>query len=234
MTTTEERNIAERWKYEGAGGRSYPVEPGQVWEVLSQGRTRSHIYACLDFMSDEGTVRVEELLRQYPPTLLYCDPPWGQGLVNGFRTKAGLDKADYRWEDLYRRVIGYVGREVPIWLESGRREREQVLEILKGYDNVTVFPATYYKRNPSLIYYAGEVPPVVDVSGMDDGDTPGVVMSRMPHGRVFDPCAGLGGTAVHAARQGWSSLSIEMSPFRQSAGLFQLSGELGTVPTLIS
>jgi hypothetical protein len=189
-----------------------------------KGSSGFHVYACLDFMSDFGHLRAQELLHYFPPTLLYCDPPWNQGNGNAFRTKAGLGRAEYTWVELYQRIVGYVSTTFPVWLESGRRQLPEIVsKVLNGRPNVKAIPATYYKRNPSLIWYSGSDPSPVDLTGMDDEDTPGVVMQAYPKGLVFDPCAGRGCTPVHAAKLGWSSLSIELSPYRTSAGLRALA-----------
>ena len=137
-----------RWTYAESGGLVHPVRPGQVWTVGDD-----HVYASYDFMSDAGHAKVESLVGICQPTLLYCDPPWGQGLINQFRTKAGLDAASYRWEDLYRRVVAYVEPHVPIWLESGKRERAKVLgEVLHEHVNVAVFDVHYYRHRGILPY----------------------------------------------------------------------------------
>jgi hypothetical protein len=219
------------WTYEASGGLNYPVERGDIWQV------GEHVYACLDFMSTDGHQRVQELLAVYPPTLLYADPPWNQGNVNAFRTKAGLARADYHWVGLYRRVVDYVPAHLPVWLESGQRERPRVLsDVLHRHHNVTVYDVTYNfsKPLPSLVYYAGPDPSPVDVTGMEDLKIPGKVLTAYPVGRVFDPCAGLGGTAKWAARLGWASLNIELSPHRVSAGLSAIAAILHAQPERIS
>ena len=215
----------EPWTYEKSGGLDYPVESGQIWAVGQlKGSTGFHVYACLDFMSDFGHSRVQELLRYSNPTLLYCDPPWNQGNGNAFRTKAGLERAEYTWLELYQRIVSYVPQTFPVWLESGRRQMPEIVsQVLNGRPNVKIVEATYYRRNPSLICYSGPDLAPVDLTGMDDEDTPGVVMQAYQKGLVFDPCAGRGCTPVHAAKLGWSSLSIELSPHRTSAGLHALA-----------
>jgi hypothetical protein len=176
---------------------------------------------------------LDETLLSNPVTLLYCDPPWGQALVNGFRTKAGLDKATYRWEELYHRVaqIGHRG-DIPVWIEGSKFESKdgQMIPFAIAHRSSTeheaYFPITYSRNKPAGLYYAGTVPhPKIlleTLGGEDDVDTPGIVMSAYPKGTVVDPCAGAGLTSRHAERLGWSSVNNELSTYRMSAAIFQM------------
>lgn len=219
------------WTY-GEAGERYPVEPEDIWRV---GR---HWIGCSDLMDSS---LLDTMVAEYGITLLYCDPPWGQALVNGFRTKAGLGKASYRWEELYHRIaeLGH-SRRVPVWIEGSKQESRDGQKIpdtiahreTREFD--AYFPTTYYGRAPSGLYYAGTVPHPVDLDGvlegMDDAHTPGTVMTAYEPGIVVDPCLGLGGTAVAAERAGWASVCNEMSTYRTSGALAALAELVGEEP----
>lgn len=212
------------WTY-GEAGEKYPVQFGDLWAV------GDHWFMCSDLM--DSRIFDETALELRTPTLLYCDPPWGQALVNGFRTKAGLGKATYRWEELYARIaqIGH-SRGIPVWMEGSKsesRDGQKIPGVIahpreRGYPGY--FGTTYFKTHPSGLYYAGTVPHPASLDGIlegvDDEETPGVVMSAYEPGTVVDPCAGMGLTSRHAWKHGWGSVNNELSPFRMSAALDNL------------
>lgn len=229
--------MTERWDY-GDEGRAYPVEPGQVW------RCGSHWFMCSDLMAsdafdhwvagaDSGSIG-----RQ---VVVYSDPPWGQSLVNSFRTKAGLERAAYRWEDLYARIakIGH-SRGWPVYVEGSAmtsRDGRKIPATIEGGAYHHSVEITYYRTKPAGLYYCGPSPlhhsVLTRLAGEDDEHTPGIVMAYYgsgiygPVGTVIDPCAGRGVTSREAARQGWMSLNNELNPLRVSAALSRMAAFLG-------
>lgn len=212
------------WTY-GHEGTRFPVEVGSTWRV------GGHLAGCGDLMAGGQEVLAGLLALSGPPTLLYTDPPWQQGNLNSFRTKAGLAKAPYHYLDLYRRILS--AAPVPAWVESGVREREQVAAVLPG-PVTACFPVTYYRKHPSLLHYSGPTPPPVDPTGLDDDYTPGRALSGYPAGIVLDPCAGRGLTALSAERAGWRSVNLELSPYRTSVLLSRLTDLTGDYPVRIT
>jgi hypothetical protein len=215
---------AERWDY-GPEGREHPVEPGDLWRL---GR---HLFLCSDLMASGAFDAL--VASEGPHTLLYTDPPWGQGLLNGFRTKAGLGRADHEWIDLYLAAAALAGG-VPTWMESGRRESDRIWnEVLTG-EHVARYEITYYRRSPAVLHYSGSVPSPCDPTGLDDEETPGLVMRSYPTGLVVDPMAGRGTTAQRAEELGWRSLNNELNPHRLSAALARVARMSGDRPELLS
>jgi hypothetical protein len=206
-----------RWDY-GDEGRRFPVEPRDVWTV------GAHWFACGDILD------LDPILDS-PVTLVYTDPPWQQGNVNSFRTKAGLPKAEHSWLDLYRRIVELAG-DAPCWIEGGVRQAEQVQVVLPG-PSTAMFEITYYRKHPCVLHYSGPVPPPVDPTGVDDEHTPAHVLAAYEPGLVLDLCAGRGLTARAAYKQGWDSFNVELGPHRVSAALARLSKATLTQPTLL-
>lgn len=226
-----------KWTY-GKEGEAFPVQAGQIWRV---GR---HTFVCSDLKTD-GTLRKHLNSPSTPnPTLLYCDPPWGQALLNGFRTKAGLERADYRWEELYQDITAYgAERGIPVWLEASKPESRDGAKVLgtmtAAGDQRHAWNITYnVKKLPSGLYYTGRVPYppklLSTLVNMSDKDTPGEIMrATAPSGVVLDPCAGRGVTSRQAEQNGWTSINNEMNRNRMSASLARMSKLTGQTPERI-
>lgn len=207
---------ANPWDY-GEEGLRYPVNPGETWALLK------HTFACRSLL--DGGIRLDV-------DLVYTDPPWQQGNVNAFRTKAGLPHADHHWLDLYRRVVE-LAAGAPLWLEGGRKQAAQVRTVLPG-PIIATFDITYYRKHPCVLHYSGPVPPPCDPTGLDDEHTPGFVLSSYPAGVVADLCAGRGLTSRCAHRRGWRSINVELNPKRTSAALSRLADVTGVQPERVA
>lgn len=216
------------WTY-GTEGTAYPVKIGQVWTVAG------HTFVCSD-LREHSTLR--DVLEGRTVDLLYSDPPWGQALLNGFRTKAGVDKADYRWEELYEDITQYgVERGVPVWLEASKpdsRDGMKVLSTMRKAGTVRkAWEVSYNQKNlPSGLFYTGTVDypqELTDVlTGLTDKRTPYEVMSKTaPSGLVLDPCAGRGVTSRCAEEAGWTSVNNDLNANRVSASLVRMEKMTG-------
>jgi hypothetical protein len=205
------------WTY-GAEGAAYPVEPGQTWACGEQRFTCGSLF---DYRPDR------------PPYLVYADPPWNQGNLASFHTKAGLDRPAHTWLDVYRRIIE-LAQGAPCFIEGGQRQAEQVGALCLAAPVYRCWPITYYGRHPAVLHYCGPslLPPGLELAGLDDDDTPKMILAAYPpwEADVLDPCAGRGTTSRAAAAMGWSSVNIEIHPRRMSAALFRLAAQTGDQP----
>lgn len=240
MKRTSSTKIADgTWNY-GAEGEVFPVKQGQVWAV---GR---HTYVCGD-LRDDPYLRehLADLPYESRPSVVYTDPPWGQALLNGFRTKAGKPKATYRWEELYGDIARLAqALDAPLWIEGSKPDSRDGAKVpgtvTAAGPHVGQWTVKYYRKHPSGLYYAGSTPFPASLTdtlrGMDDDDTPLAVMRATTTERkvVLDPCGGRGQTAKCAEAAGWSSVLNEMHPNRVSAGLVRLAKLTGSTPTRIS
>lgn len=198
------------WDY-GEEGRKYPVKPGETWLA---GR---HVFTC-------GSMFGRVLMPPGVPYVVYADPPWTQGLMHGFYTKAGLRQPETSWLDVYRRIVE-LSRGGPCFMEGGRRQAAEVAGVCRGkvYESWNI---TYYHRrsNAGILHYCGpELPAGLDLEGLDDDDTPGAVLAAYPGPAVvLDPCCGRGLTSRAAEQAGWTSVNLELHPARMSAALARL------------
>lgn len=226
------------------------VHHGEVW------RCGGHLYLCSDLMSDsEEAENTWELMTQgqfwcdsagpWPrPTLIYTDPPWGQALANGFRTKAGLDHAEYRWTQVYARIAHLAfWLDIPAWYEGPAADTRDGLLVPAAIRNpLDERPThrlyrdmTYMKNNRGGVYYASPQP----APDLSLGKTHGFavveqVLACYPPGVLLDPCSGLGGIALEGEKQGWMSVNNELNPGRMARALARITDLTGAKPERIA
>jgi len=205
---------------------TYGVEPGQIWQT-ADGR---HTFVCSDFMADSlYSDLIATLL--FPPTLIYTDPPWGQGLLNGFRTGAHLPKATYDWTVIYRKIANLAATlDIPLFAEcstDGSSDGRRVPPSIAAAGDITAYwEIRYYRTHPAGLFYAANVPlpaSLPDLTGVDDDRIPERVLPVFAQrGLVLDPCAGQGVTSRAAQRSGWDSVTNELNPRRMSAAMVRI------------
>lgn len=267
VNTTGQHRVTGRkvWTY-GDEGAAFPVETGQLW------RCGDHWFYSSDLMNASAN-RAERtfaavcapLANGLPgasalPRIVYSDPPWGQGNLNTFQTKAGLDRASYDWRQLYLRIAVASGpfHVKHLYIENSHRDSEVGADTYAALTNSPVtakfapegnrgyWDITYYHRrsNRAGLYHVGSEPFPAALAGdaanpgplwgRDDDDSPGIVMrAHAPRGIVVDPCAGRGVTSREAERSGWVSFNNELNPYRVSAALARMSKLIGQEPVRI-
>jgi hypothetical protein len=220
----------------GAQGDAYPVEDGQVWVC------GPHLFVCSDLME---SVLFRELLDAGmewggpPPTLVYTDPPWGEALAKGFRTKAGrAPTALYTWTDIYRECADLAEMfGAPLWCESSAADTRIGLQVpgvisrREGPTHRAYREITYFGGNRGGLYYAGSEPaPSVEFVRTDGFQPLRQILQWYPLGIVLDPCSGLGGVPLEAQHASWGSISNELDPHRVSKALSRMSKASGHEP----
>lgn len=215
--------------YKSSGGENYPVLPGQVWKV------GPHQIRCGDLMAADTI----EWLDSVTPRLIYCDPPWGQALATGFRTKAGLtDFVSY--QDLFARVFFWIDTlrpKMPVYFEQGKkwvREMQSIADAA-GLEVEAEWAITYDRKVPAtLTLFNGYNKPYPDFTGVDDPKTPAmaIVAHTVEGDIVMDPMVGRGQTAISTAIAGRTFVGTELSPHRVSVTLTKLARATGQEPEL--
>lgn len=230
--------MSPKWEY-GAEGAAYPVKDGEVWKV------GEHWFVASDLMASQVLDhQLDHLMSRLVGTVIvYTDPPWSQGLLNGFQTKAGLPRAAYHWTTLYTRIAGVAhARSLPLYVEASRLESRDGGQVAEAIAHPQVrthdryWQVRYYRSHVSGLFYAGRWPSPVgaEVVDVDDSRTPGLVMQAHGlRGLVVDPCSGMGQTPREAHRVGWSSLNNELSPRRVSVAMSRMARLLGAQPVRV-
>jgi len=216
------------------------VKTGEVW------RCGGHAYMCSDLMEADPTGNRSHLADgSFPgwprPTLVYTDPPWGQALANGFRTKAGLDRAGYDWTDIYRSIsTAAFLLGIPAWFEGPEASTRDGLKvpaaIMDGPGHRLYRRISYFGGNPSGLYYASPAiaPPRLELVSTEGFAVVRQVLECYPPGVLLDPCSGLGGIPLVGERLGWMSVSNELNPARMGRALARMADATGATPERIA
>jgi hypothetical protein len=154
---------------------------------------------------------IDTMLQGQTINILYCDPPWGDGMMKFFATlnkkqtgfRNDLIEFDQLIDRLFqltkRYVSGYACIEVgEQWVEPLKKQFEN-----HGLFQTTVIKSKYGKR-PCFTIVAGtsnNYPVKKDIFGnmeeMSGGAVSGHIVGilKVENGKVLDPCCGLGFTA---------------------------------------
>lgn len=213
------------WRYGDAGDRLH-VQVGDVWMV------GPHIFACGDL--EKGHAK---WLTHYcrVPMMAYTDPPWNEGNLKAFHTKAkqpyGLTFRPFleHLAEALKRVEG------DIFIEMGTDTRDLLIEVMASAGAVLLndWGIRYMKTHPCrLLQFAfnEEVPRLFNFNftDMDDAETPLAAIRAVEWegGCVFDPCLGLGTTAMAAAKAGSFCLGLELNPRRLAVSIDKIAKHL--------
>lgn len=225
----------EVWKYGDAGDR-YPVMEGDIWQV------GEHIVAC----GDNSRGASGELMDLYgAPDFIYSDPPWNQGNVNSFRTKAGLTHDTSGFASFLVPYTAAVTRSRGgAMIEMGVKELPTLDAAMAshGWQQVKVWQIVYFGKKPCVMAcYAPAGSPVLsktftgDPTGWDDTLTPGWSIEQLskPGDVIYDPCMGRGLTAEFAVKLGRKARGTELHPRRLACTVEKLAKATGATPSKV-
>jgi hypothetical protein len=212
------------FKY-GDSWEKYPVALGDIWTCGMQ------TFYCGDWeaIADLDLSKAE---------WIYCDPPWGNGALSGFRTKAsnhGVEKErqlDYL--QLIDTVLGeFIASGKPCYVEMGVTWAEAVGNALAGRTGTPTYHwDVTYNGGKAPCRLLSTVDRRQDFSGMDSADLPLAAMV-VEEGAVLDPFLGLGTTTFHAERSGREGIGIEMHPRRLASAIDRVAQVHGADPEKI-
>lgn len=172
-----------KWLY-GDSWEAYPIEAGRPWGT-----------------SDGSVVAVHDIRDPLPGFMLdadmvFCDPPWNQGNVNTFVTKAGLDAYVASFNEFLDPFFNHLVQIAPrvVFLEMGKQSLSEVLRRLaERYKYVQHWPITYYHKHPCFLIRASTVAPTpVNYCGIDDEDAPFITARSEQPTVLADLCTGRG------------------------------------------
>ena len=184
-----ETYVLSKWDY-GKSWEKFPIEYNQIW-----GAGYNKVL-CSSLNSSTSQKFIESVT---PVDLVYTDPPWNTSLLKGFRTKAGLDSDRHQINPFLQHLVVLAKRlkAKTYYLEIGKQKLNYLKEVIEktGATITDIWDATYYKKNLMYIIryqYDNITPSPVDLTGMDDEDTPRIVIENEKPQTVFDFCTGRG------------------------------------------
>lgn len=177
-----------KWRY-GDAWEQFPIEPGEVWGIPANG----------------SKVAVHDIFEplpafMYTADLLVADPPWNQGNLNAFYTKA--DRKDYQeWERFTAVLFQRIGEIAPAtcYIEIGNQFVDEWHGRLAAlYPVVQRWPVVYYRKHPTNFIRGGQSPIDYDFTGMDEAKVIARIAAVENYQVIADLCMGQG-LVGHAA-----------------------------------
>lgn len=197
------------WTY-GDSWERHPIAPGEIW---SDGKGSAVSVHDLRAGAPAFMIGVE---------LIYTDPPWTQGNVNSFVTKAGLDSRVSSFAEFMDPLFAAVAEIRPqvCFLEVGQKHMEDFRVRLGSlFPSVQVWPITYYRKNSCYLLRGGMSQSAKDYTGMDDERTPAEAISAERPASVGDICMGRGLTMLSAHRAGARFVGAELNQRRLAVAI---------------
>jgi hypothetical protein len=200
-----------RWRY-GDSWEHYPIVDGATWTHTASG----------------SAVTVHDVRDHLPAhmhgvDMLYSDPPWNQGNVNSFVTKAGKTRyvrSFAEFLDAYFAAVALVAPRV-LYLEAGVKQLGDVMSrIPADFRFVENWPIRYYRKHPCcLIRAAMDIAAPFDPTGMDDADIPLAAIQAEAPASVADLCTGRGLTLLAAHQCGLPFHGTELNRRRLAVAI---------------
>jgi hypothetical protein len=195
----------------GDGWEKFPIQPGEVWGLDNGSRVAVHdIFQPLpDFM--------------FQTDLLFVDPPWNQGNLTAFYTKA--DRTDYQTFGAFTEVFFQRIRELnpqTVYIEIGNQFVEDWFQRL-DYPVKQRWPVTYYNKFPTNIIRGGYAPIDHDFTGTDEAKAIAVIAQLETYCVMGDLCMGQGLVGLAAYAAGKPFVGTELNPRRLANLLKKLS-----------
>jgi hypothetical protein len=210
-----------KWRY-GDAGEQFPLEEGQVWGLSNGSQVAVHdIFKPLpDFMKNAD--------------LLFVDPPWNQGNINAFYTKA--DRTDYRsYTDFVATLFARIREIAPAtaYLEIGCRMVDAFYSRLGLlYPVLQRWPVVYYRKFPTWLIRGSSTPIDYDFTGIDEARCISLIAQVEEYRIIGDLCMGRGLVGLAAYRAGKPFVGTELNPRRLACLLQKLAKQGAAVQQL--
>lgn len=201
---------SKKWDY-GEAFKRHPIEHGKaVFQNGSCLMAHSIFDPLPDFMKEAD--------------LIFIDPPWNQGNMKSFYTKAGIPMPDELYPDFYARLFECLREIKPkvCYIEIGKDFLPDfIFEMRKIFKNVTFYNSSYYHRSCNLCYvirgsFKGRAP---KLDGLDEEDIIAWVCKNEEYSCIGDLCMGRGLVALNAHNAGKRFVGTELNHKRLSVAI---------------
>ena len=174
--------VSEKWNY-GDAFKKYPLTD------------KPYIF------DDGSTVQVHDIFDPMPEFMrdadvIFVDPPWNQGNLTSFYTKA--DKVNpHKFDMFYKRLFECIAEVRPkyAFVEVGKEKlADFILEMRKIYKHVIFYNSTYYysKSNLCYIVQGSDKYKNLKLDGMDEEDVIEWICQNIDYKCIGDFCMGRG------------------------------------------
>lgn len=165
---------------------------------------------CIDIMD----------VKEFPITdMVYCDPPWEQGLVKMFETimvrDSGRPAPNNHIDAILQQVGKLADKTKPVVIEYSVKNHERVINAMEIHGHKLGSTSLQLQGNnrPYMILLFNTNVKVKDY-GFKGGRFVTEVMSLINPASVFDPFAGIGFTAKRILKMGINYTGYEINPAR--------------------
>jgi len=206
-----------KWKY-GDAWEQFPIEPGEVWGIPAN-RSKVAVHNIFDSLP----------AFMLTADLIFVDPPWNQGNINAFYTKAG--RTDYQefgvfTEVLFKRLADISAQTV--YIEIGNQNVDNFYDRLgRLYPCRQRWPVVYYRKYPTWIVRGSKTGPIdYDFTGIDEAKCIGIIAQIEEYRVMGDLCMGRGLVGLAAYKAGRPFVGTELNR-RRLANLLQKLAKKG-------
>lgn len=193
-----------------------PIKQGQLWRCGLN-------YVLCDDIANEARIKRLIDLHAPDPMLVYVDPPWRPQQQTAYLAQIDRVDPDPDMNRLHRLVLEASRYGLYVFIEMGRDVApafsRTIIEM--GGSIVNQWNLTYRKNTQICILFQvtwHKVNATLEksVQGMDHNQAPWAVMKQLcsPGDVVFDPCCGIGNTAIAAYKRRCVFLGVELVPER--------------------
>lgn len=195
----------------GKSWEKYSIEENEIWIDKNTG----------------SKLIVQDILKGLPDIInnvdmLYFDPPWSQGNITCFLTKAEKQyKIDYnKFIDTIFIYIESIQPKV-VYMEIGKQNLNMVLDKFNDmFEYVQHWKILYYKKNPCYLIRGSNYSIVdVDFTDLDDTITPFIAIENekdLNIKTIGDFCTGQGLTALASLEYNKRFVGVELNKRRMA------------------
>ena len=198
--------MSEKWNY-GDAFKKYPLTD------------KPYIF------DDGSTVQVHDIFDPMPEFMrdadvIFVDPPWNQGNLTSFYTKA--DKINpHKFDMFYKRLFECIGEVRPkyAFVEVGKeRLVDFILEMRKIYKHVIFYNSTYYhnKKNLCYVVQGSDKYKNFKLDGMDEENIIEWICQNIDYNCIGDFCMGRGLVGMYSWQSQKKFVGTELNHKRLS------------------
>ena len=211
--------MKSKWDYGGAFER-HPIQNGiAAFEDGSKLKTHDIFNVLPEFMQSAD--------------LIFTDPPWNQGNLASFYTKAGWGSPISNYQFFYSRLFQCIEEISPkiCYIEVGKDHlADFIMEMREIFHYVTFYNSTYYHKPSNLCYVVrgSDHAKKPKLDGMDEEDIIEWVCKNEDYSCIGDLCMGRGLVAINAFKAGHRFVGTELNHKRLSVAIekvYKLGGK---------
>lgn len=205
-----------KWNYGDAYLR-HPIVSGQTVVFDDGSQVKEHdIFEPLPAFMQEAD-------------MVFVDPPWNLGNLNGFYTKA--DRTDYQenYEHFYRRLFECIGQIAAptCYVEVGKEHlADFIMEMRRLYRRVTFYNSMYYRKQQNICYVirGSRKRERLPLDYLDEEDIISWICTNEDYSCIGDLCIGRGLVGLYAHRNMKRFVGTELNGKRLSVLLEKMAG----------